>query len=555
MKEHKFNFTILLNLRSPHLNISHLIISINTRSKPGNRVFDRCLFKPSFNLTIMKNALLVAGLILFGVSLKAQPGPAGDPPDSIPKPVVSITHHTVKIDGKDIAYTATAGTLLLRNEKDEPIALYGFTAYTRDGVTDISKRPLTFAYNGGPGSSSIWLHMGVMGPKRTAVTDPVYTGTPFKLEDNNYSPLDVTDIVMVDPVGTGLSKAVGKAKNKDFWGVDQDIRSVSQFIKQYITENSRWNSPKYLLGESYGTMRSAGVVDYLQENIGLAINGVIMVSAVFDLRTLVFADGDDISYLMYLPTYAATAWYHNKITPKPANLESFLKEVKTFTAGEYASALMKGDQLSDAEKDHIATKMASYTGLSKEYVLKGNLRINGPEFEQELLRDEHQTVGRLDSRYKGINQHLLSQYAEYDPQSSAISPAYTTTFMDYYYGELKVDKKSTYHVSAYSADGFDWDWKHGGGGFGFPTGVNTGVDMADAMSKNPNLKIAIFNGLYDLATPFYGVEYTIDHLDLEKNVKSNIIMKYFEAGHMMYIHQPSLAAFKKEVADFIRSTN
>ncbi|MBS1915891.1 MAG: carboxypeptidase [Bacteroidetes bacterium] len=496
-------------------------------------------------------------MIVVNLYAQAPPAAPAAPDTSIStKPEKSVTHHSSKIDGKIVNYTATAGTLLLKNEKDESVALYGYTAYTKDGETDATKRPVTFVYNGGPGSSSIWLHMGAVGPRRVVVNDPDNTpAAPYKLEDNANSILDVTDIVMIDPVGTGLSHAIGKAKNKDFWGVDQDIKSVSQFIKQYVTDNDRWNSPKYLLGESYGTMRSAGVVDYLQENIGMAINGVVLVSVVLDLRTLTFQKGDDISYILHVPTYAAVAWYHNKLTNKPANLEAFLKEVREFAGGEYADALMKGDRLDGAEKEQVLNKLSAYTGLSKDYLLKANLRVNEPQFTQELLRNEHQTVGRLDARYKGINQDLLSEYSDYDPQSSAISPAYTALFMNYYYGDLKVNKNNIYHVSAYGAEGFDWDWKRSRGGGGDAVTPNTGVDMADAMSKNPNLKILVLNGYYDLATPFFGTEYTMDHLGLEKKIKSNISMKYFEAGHMMYVNPTSLAQFKKEVASFILDTS
>lgn len=495
-----------------------------------------------YQLTLVCATLLLAPLALF----------SQEKSDTIPKGEVSTTNQTVRIDGKVISYKAIAGTMLLRNDEDEPIALHGFTAYIKDGVTDSKTRPISFVFNGGPGSSSMWLHMGVIGPKRAVVNDPGFTpAAPYTLEDNNSSILDVSDIVMMDPIGTGLSHAVGKAKNSDFWGVDQDIKMISQFIKQFVTEQDRWNSPKYLIGESYGTFRNAGVVNYLQENIGMAMNGVVMVSAVFDLRTLVFAQGDDISYVMNLPTYSATAWYHNKVTNKPASLEAFLNESRAFAKGAYTTALMEGDKLVGDARQTIAERLSYFTGLSKEYLEKADLRVSEPEFTEELLRAEHKSVGRLDSRFTGINQDPLNQYSVYDPQSAAISPGYTALFMDYFYNILKVNKAHTYFTSAYARKGFDWDWKHALNGGGFPTPPNTGPDMAQAMSRNPHLKILILNGYYDLATPFYGVEYSIDHLQLEKEIKSNIIMKYYEGGHMMYTHRPSLEKFKKETAEFI----
>ena len=493
--------------------------------------------------------------LMASICVIAQPSPSSDTSANV-KPERSVTKHSIHIDGKLINYTATAGTLILKNDKDEPIASFGFVAYTKDNETDLQKRPVLFGYNGGPGSASLWLHMGALGPRRVAVNDlAASTPAPYKLEDNANSILDVTDIVMIDPVGTGLSHAIGKAKNKDFWGVDQDIKSISGFIKEYITEFDRWNSPKYLLGESYGTMRSAGVVDFLQERMGIAVNGVVLVSVVLDLRQLTFAPNDDISYLMYLPTYATTSLFHNKLAVKPANKEAFIKEVTEFTRGEYALALMKGDKLDAASKDQIATKLSAYTGLSKDYLLKANIRVNEPQYTQELLRNEHLTVGRLDARFTGINQRLTSEFSDFDPQSSAISPAYTAAFMNYFYNELKVSKSSNYHTSAYDAEGFDWDWKRRGGGGGDPTTPNTAQDLADAMSKNPNLKILVLNGYYDLATPFYGTEYTMDHLGLEKNIQSNITMKYYEAGHMMYVNPASLVLFKKDIASFITDSS
>ncbi|HSR40087.1 MAG TPA: hypothetical protein VLL95_14335 [Phnomibacter sp.] len=501
-------------------------------------------------------AALLAVLMITNLHTWAQQDSAAAANAAI-KPEKFVTKHSIKIDGKQINYTATAGTLILKNEKEEPIASFGYTAYSKDGETDMSNRPVTFSYNGGPGSSSIWLHMGIMGPRRVVVNDPSPNGpAPYKLEDNNYSILDVSDVVMMDPVGTGLSKAVGKAKNADFWGVDADIRSVSQFIKNYVQENERWNSPKYLLGESYGTFRSAGVADYMQTNYGISVNGIVLVSNVLDLRTLLFLPGDDLPFILYLPTYAATAWYHNKLANKPANLDAFLKEVRQYAYNDYAAALMKGDQLTAEEREKVLNKLVAYTGASKDYWDKANLRVNQPQFCQELLRNEGLVVGRLDSRYKGYSQNLLSEYAFVDPQSEDISPAFMSAFMHYYTTELKVSKDKNYNFGAYSLPGFNWDWKHQRSesmGFGVGT-PSTAPDLLNAISNNPKMKVLVLNGIYDMATPLAGSEYTMDHLGINKKIKPNITHKYYEAGHMMYIHNESAALFKKDVSEFISGT-
>lgn len=500
----------------------------------------------------MKTILIAAWVTAASFGALAQ----GEAPKTETKPVpegeISTTQQSVKINGVVIPLTAKAGTMQLRDENNEPIALFGFTSYTKEGA---SNRPIIFSYNGGPGSSSYWLHMGVMGPKRIVVNDLQATpGPPYKLVNNDYSLLDIADLVMMDPVGTGLSVPIGKAKFEDFWGVDQDIRSVSLFIRQYLIENGRMNSPKFLVGESYGTFRNAGVMNHLL-NDGIALNGVVMISSVFDLRTLLFPPNDDLPYVIHFPTYAATAWYHNKVANKPASLETFVDEVRNFTEKEYMPALFKGDKLTEEERNAMATKLSKYSGLSVDFWIRANLRVQADEFFQELLRGEGKTVGRLDARFKGINQDLLSQFAEYDPQSTAISPAYTAGFMHYFYDDLKVNKKLNYAASAYNKEGFKWDWNHKGNIiWNASAAINTGVDMANAMTKDPNVKVLILNGYYDLATVFYGVEHTIDHLGLTKEIKSNIIMKYYEAGHMMYIHQPSLGKFRKDVSEFILIT-
>lgn len=468
-----------------------------------------------------------------------------------------ITKHSVKIDNKLINYTATVGTIILKNENDEPIASIGYTAYIKDGEADPTKRPITFSYNGGPGSSSMWLHMGIMGPRRVVVNDPFPNGpAPYKTEDNNSSVLDVSDVVMLDPVGTGISRAVGKGKNTDFWSVDGDIRSVSQAIRNYIHENERWNSPKFLVGESYGTFRSAGVSDFLQSSYGISVNGVVLVSCVLDIRTLSFNPMDDISYVVNFPTYAATAWYHNKIPNKPASLDEFLKEVRAFSSGDYASALQKGDQLSDGERNAVLNKLSALTGISKEYWDRANLRVKQSQFAQELLRGSGLMVGRLDSRYTGNIKNLLAETTSNDPQSSDISPAFISAFMNYYTTELKVSKDKTYNITANALPEFKWDWKHARsqGSFGDAVSPTSSPDLLNAMNNNPTMKIMVMNGLYDMATPFGAAEYTFDHMGLTRKLKANVSFKYYEAGHMMYI-QPELAVkYKKDLAEFITSS-
>ena len=478
--------------------------------------------------------------------------------DSIPKAEVATTMQSVTINGNTIYLTAKAGTFEVKDETNKPIALMGFTYYTRDSKRGLAtqRRPIVFAFNGGPGSSSFWLHMGILGPKRIVVDDPKSTpAAPYKIVNNNYSILDVADLVMIDPVGTGLSIPIGKAKFKDFWGVDQDIRSLSLFITQFLIHNDRMNSPKFLLGESYGTFRNAGLMNTLL-NQGVAMNGVIMVSAVFDLRTLLFPPNDDLPYIVHFPTYAATAWYHDKITDKPENVFEFLKTVRSFTENEYTPALFKGDQISENEKANIASKLAYYTGTDTDYWLKADLKVTASEFFAEFLRDKGEIVGRLDSRFTGINEDLLAQEGSHDPQSMAISPAYISGFLDYFYGDLKVNKNLLYSITAGRRDGFKWDWTHKGNTrWGTSAAINTGIDMATALSRDPNMKVLILNGIYDLATVFYGVEHSINHLGLKKEIKDNITMEYYEAGHMMYTHKPSMEKFRKDVSSFILNTS
>ena len=499
----------------------------------------------------MKIRFLIVCILISGFAMGQEKTEKSS--EDLPEAQVFDSKQSVTIDGKTINLNAKAGTFELKDENNKPIALFGFTAYFKENPE--KDRPIVFSYNGGPGSSSYWLHMGIMGPKRIVIDDPNYNaGAPYELTNNEFSILDVADVVMMDPVGTGLSVPIGDATGKDFWGVDQDIRSVSLFIMQFLKEYDRLNSPKYILGESYGTFRNAGVMSYLLDR-GYALNGVIMVSSVFDLRTLFFVPTEDISYIAYLPTMAATAWYHDKVQNKGDDLASFVEEVREFTENEYSPALFKGNKLSESSEEAIAQKLQGYTGISAAIWKRADLKMNAGEFFQELLRDEKMTVGRLDSRYKGINLDPMSMNAFTDPQSDAISPAYTMGFLDYFHGALGVSKDLNYSTSAYSKQGFKWDWSHRGNQYwGTDGAVTTLPDMADAMSKEPNLKVLIMNGYYDLATVFYGVEHSIAHLGLPKSASDRIIMTYYEAGHMMYTDLPSAKLFREDVREFILDT-
>ena len=482
---------------------------------------------------------------------QAKPAPESE----APKPESSVTQHAIVIDGTRIAYTATAGTLIVKNGKGEPYASMGYVAYAKDGVTDPSRRPITFAYNGGPGSASIRLHMGALGPRRIVTSDAEATPPPpYQVVDNASSILDVSDLVMIDPVGTGFSKAVGKAKDEDFWGVDPDIESMSRFIVEFVNENNRWNSPKYLLGESYGTTRSAGIVDYLQSKEGMQLNGVILVSCAMDFQTIVDRGGSDLPFALYLPTYAAVAWYQKALPEQPSDRDAFLEEARTFALGEYTHALAQGNHLPAAERQKVLAQLHRFTGLSVESLDRADLRVPEAQFTKELLRERRETVGRLDARFVGFSFDQLGEQAEFDPQSTAIDGAFTAAFMDYLHRELKfgVDKQYVTSASLWGK----WDYKHRTPGSRWPQPVvNTAPDLAHALGTNPYLRVLALQGLYDLATPSLATDYVFAHMNLDQELESHITVDTFEAGHMMYLHEPSLEKFKAAVASFIKATD
>jgi carboxypeptidase C (cathepsin A) len=505
----------------------------------------------------------MTGALLLGVALSLPAFAADDAKPAAIADQQSATQGSVTVGGKSISYTATAGLLVLRNDKDEPTAEMSYVAYTANGQ-DPAKRPVMFIYNGGPGSSTIWLHMASFGPRRAVLGDGVHSDSPsYKLVDNQYSLMDATDLVFVDAPGTGFGKildkdAGGKGDPKDFYGVDQDGKAFTQFIQRYMTKFGRWNSPKYLFGESYGTPRSAVVANDLV-NASVDLNGVILLSAILNFN--LDADfpqvnpGVDLPYAVMLPTFAASAWYHKK-AGVGADMQTYLREVEQFSMHDYLTALEAGSELPADQKQAIAQKVAGYIGLPVAYVLKANLRITGPEFEQQLMSGSDEITGRFDTRYSGPVFDALSEQANYDPQSAAISSPIVSLFNDYVRKDLKFGQDMTYNPESDSI-GNNWDFKHQGPGVPFPLPVTTNVmpDLASAMSQNPKMKVLLNAGYFDLATPYYSAVYVMHHLPMNDSLQKNISYAFYPAGHMVYVNLDSLKMLHDNVAKFIASSH
>ncbi|MFA7587084.1 MAG: peptidase S10 [Sphingomonadales bacterium] len=474
--------------------------------------------------------------------------------DSVKAPIEEQAHSSkgnVTVEGRRIDYTVTPGTLTLRNDKGEPIASMFYVAYVVDNGKAAPRRPVTFVFNGGPGSSSMWLHMGSFGPVRVDTpTDKAHPPAPFRIAANPQSIIDKTDLVFLDAIGTGLSRPVGKAKGTDFWGVDQDINAFASGIQRYLTINNRWNSPKILLGESYGTLRAAGLVNELQ-NRGVEMNGVILLSSILNYG--IRNPGYDRISVTYLPSYAATAWYHNRLPNRPASLEPFLTEVRAFANGPYLTALAKGDDLNETERENIARQMSAYTGLSPDYLLRNDLRVDLGRFRKELMRDQGRTVGRLDSRFLGIDMDEAGEQPEFDAADTAISGAYIAAINDYLFGTLGYKTDLQYRPNFYKEISPNWDQKHispiNGGGRKMPA-ADTALDLARAMRVNPHLKVLSLNGYYDMATPFFGAEYDLKHMQLDPSLRGNLTFRYYESGHMIYIHPESMTALRRDLSEF-----
>jgi carboxypeptidase C (cathepsin A) len=459
-----------------------------------------------------------------------------------------ITKHEIKLADKTLKYTVTTGKLPIKNQvSGETEAQLFFMAYTLDDVTDRAKRPLMFSFNGGPGSASVWLHLGALGPKRVKMRDDgMMPAPPYELAPNEHTWLDATDLVFIDPVGTGYSRAARPELAAKFLSLNGDLDSVGEFIRLYLSRYERWTSPLYLVGESYGTTRAAGLSGYLVDR-GIAFNGVLLISTILNFQTARFADGNDLPLQLILPSYTATAWYHKKL---PADLQrkplrEVLTEAERWATNEYSIALAKGDKLTGAERQKVVDQMARLTGLSKGFIESNHLRVDLGKFNKELLREQRRTTGRLDSRFTGIDARPAGDAPDFDPSMTAIRPPYTAAMNQYVRSELGYKNDATYYIL--------------GGGFTAPWNMNaentyadTSVALRSAFNKNPFMKLFVAYGYYDMATPYFAAEYTLDHMNLDPSHKANIKHAYYEAGHMMYIDVKSLAALKKDVAAFLQ---
>jgi len=456
------------------------------------------------------------------------------------------TQHEIMLNGRKLEYVARAGVIPLKDEFDETEAEVYFTAYELAGVDDRSKRPLTFAFNGGPGSSSIWLHMGAIGPKRVRMEDKGWMpAPPYVYEDNTDTWLNETDLVFIDPVGTGFSRCTKAEFDKKFWSYQGDIDSVGEFIRLYLTRYDRWHSPLFLSGESYGTTRAAALAGHLVDR-GIAFNGIVLISTALDVAAIVFMQSSDLSYLLFVPTYAAAARYHKQLDDslQKMGLADLVAEVKAWSESDLTTALMKGDRLGETERQAVAEQLARYTGLDIEYVLGTNLRVEIHRFCKELLRNEKRSIGRFDSRFKGVEALAVTERPEFDPSSTSVTPPFTSAFSRYVRSDLGVKTDMVYETMNLKANE-SWEWEKAK----LPT---TGEVLRGAMAKNPFMRVFIAQGYYDLATPLLATEYMISHMNVDPKLRANVEMKNYEGGHMFYLGIEALSAFRKDIARFIR---
>jgi len=463
--------------------------------------------------------------------------------------VRKVSHHTTTIGGKVIAYTATAGTLTIRDDDGKPTASMFYVAYTAGDSRD-RHRPVTFFYNGGPGSSTLWLHMGSLAPVRVRTDSPSAThNAPYDLGPNTESLLDKSDLVFIDAIGAGFSRPLGDTKLAAFWGTDPDIDAFARGIERYMTVYERWNSPKFIFGESYGTTRSAGLSYRLQED-GAQLNGVILLSSILNYGRR--DPGFDQELINYIPSYAAVAAYHNRSATHPTDLIAYLKEVREWARGPYALALAKGSDLPADERQKVAEQMAGYTGLPVQFLLESDLRVDLRRFLKEELRDQRRTLGRYDARFTGIDVDAAGEGSEYDPSDTGITGAFVSSFHDYITHELGYETNLTYRPTYYS-NGLQWSFAHrapGSRGPGQTNQADVAQDLSAAMRENPHLMVYSLNGLYDMATPFFGTEYDLGHMQLDPSLRGNLRFAYYPSGHMVYLNPDALKTMKADLARF-----
>ncbi len=504
--------------------------------------------------TIMKFAILMISVLSSGVMLAAEEkSPEDGDKKPIPEPTAFVSEHSGRFNGQSIDYTVTAGETYLRDKDGKPKASIFTFAYTKNDVDDDEVRPVTFLWNGGPGSASLWLHMGSYGPKRVSVpSDATHSGAPpYPLLAAPETILDATDLVFVDPVGTGFSRALGEHESKEFWGLKEDARSMAEFIRTWATENGRWNSPRFLLGESYGTTRAAAVAKILEDEFMMSLNGIIFISQALDYQgSTPYIRDNIIAHITYLPTMSAAAWYHDKISPKPPNLEAFLDESRAFATDELMPALFKGNTLSDATRARIRDRLAYFTGLSPEYVERANLRVQGRRFAKELLRENGLAIGLLDARYTTDDIDDLNADPAGDAANYAISSAFNSVLMAYMHDDLGVDWDRTYLAPADEDLSNQWRYRTVADDKSYePMFVNTARDLASALRINPGSKVLVASGYYDLVTPFFDAEFTLNRHDIKSD---RIIYKYYGGGHMMYVNEPSRATLLEDTREFIQ---
>lgn len=456
------------------------------------------------------------------------------------------TQHAIVLNGETFNYKATAGTLILKDDKCDPKGSFFYVSYVKEGVEDPSQRPVAFCFNGGPGSSSVWLHLGLLGPKRIDINDKSSIVSPIHLVDNAYSLLDLTDLVFIDPISTGYSRAIPADKAKEFHGYTEDIKSVAEFIRIYLANNGRWNSPKFVVGESYGTTRAAGLAAHLHDESYIYLNGLIFISTHLDYQCVSFDKGNDLPYLLFLPSYTACAWAHNKLeSDLQADFSKAISISRQYASKAYGSALFQGEALSSQDKKRVSIELARLTGLSPEYIEKSNLRVRDQRFMKELLSDRELLIGRFDGRLTGADDDKVAGYPAYDPSLERYVGPFTVAMNDYLQKELNYKRESEYKVLT---NVFPWDYGKDN------CYLNNTSDLGSTMLKNPDLRIFVASGYYDLATPFFEAEYSLNHLSFTPSVNDRVTLKYYNGGHMMYFDMPALKQLRGDLALFIQGT-